>query len=43
MFTKCLELDPEDQPTQIFLERVKKLLKEGTPDAWSDVINMTSK
>lgn len=43
MFTKCAELDPVDQPTQIFLERVKKLLREGVPESWSDVINMTSK
>ncbi len=43
MFSKCAELDSEDQPTKLFLERVKKLLKDGVPEDWSDVISLTSK
>ena len=43
LFTKCAALDPDDQPTKVFLDRVKTLLNNGIPDTWSDVINMTSK
>lgn len=43
LFNKCLELDSEDQATVIFLERVKKLVKDGVPADWTDVVNMTSK
>ncbi len=43
LFTKCAELEPEDAATQIYLDRVKDLLKNGVPDNWTDVINMTSK
>ena len=43
LFTKCTELDSEDAASQIFLDRVKELIKNGIPEDWSDVINMTSK
>jgi len=43
LFTKCAELEPEDAATQIYLDRVMDLLKNGVPDNWTDVINMTSK
>ncbi len=43
LFTKCLDIAPDDDATKIFLDRVKTLIKEGTPAGWSDVINMTSK
>jgi len=43
MFTKCTELDPDDAASKIFLDRVKELIKNGVPEDWSDVINMTSK
>ena len=43
MFTKCIELVPDDEPSKIFLDRVKILLKEGVPEDWSDIVSMTSK
>jgi len=43
LFSKCLDIAPEDAATKIFLDRVKELLKNGKPEGWSDVINMTTK
>ena len=35
LFTKCTEIDPEDAASQIFLDRVKELIKNGIPEDWS--------
>lgn len=43
LFTKCHDLAPDDAATKMFLDRVKGLIKDGLPNDWSDVINMTSK
>lgn len=43
LFTKCAELDPEDDASRIFLERVRELIKTGIPADWTDIVNMTSK
>lgn len=43
LFSKCLDVAPDDAATKIFLDRVKDLLKNGKPEGWSDVINMTTK
>lgn len=43
LFSKCLEIEPDDAASSIFLEKVHKLVKEGVPPDWSDVVNMTSK
>ncbi len=42
-FTKCVELDPEDDASRIFLDRVKGLIKNGIAPDWTDIVNMTSK
>jgi len=43
LFTKCAEIDPDDDASKIFLERVKDLIRNGVAPDWSDVINMTTK
>lgn len=43
LFNKCLELDPEDDATRIFLDKVKALIKNGVSPDWTDIVNMTSK
>lgn len=43
LFTKCLEIEPNDAASKIYLDRVRELLKNGIPEDWTDVINMTSK
>ncbi len=43
LFTKCLDIAPEDAASRMFLDRVKALVKTGIPADWSDVVNMTSK
>jgi len=43
LFTKCTEIDPEDNASRIFLDRVKGLIKEGTGPDWSDIVNLTTK
>lgn len=43
LFTTCTEMDSEDKASELFRERVEELVKNGIPDDWSDVINMTSK
>lgn len=43
LFNKCLEIDPDDAASKIYLDRVRALLKNGIPDDWTDIINMTSK
>lgn len=43
LFTKCVELAPDDAASKIFLDRVKTLLHDGVPDGWTDIINMTTK
>jgi adenylate cyclase len=43
LFTKCSEIDPDDDASKLFLDRVKVLARDGAPADWSDVINMTSK
>jgi adenylate cyclase len=43
LFDQCREIDPDDEATKIFYERVATIVQNGVPDDWSDVINMTSK
>jgi len=43
LFMKCVELDPEDAASGIFLERVKGFIKNGVAPDWSDIVNLTSK
>ncbi|WP_439647449.1 adenylate/guanylate cyclase domain-containing protein [Brucepastera parasyntrophica] len=43
LFDKCLKLDPEDKPSRIFINRINTLIKEGIPENWTGVINLTSK
>lgn len=43
LFQKCLEIAPDDDTSKIFLDRVSNLLKNGVPEGWTDIINMTSK
>jgi adenylate cyclase len=42
-FRNCLELDPQDGPSQIFLERCAILEKAPPPDGWDGVFVMKSK
>ena len=42
-FKKVLEVLPEDPPTQVYMERARKLIITGVPDEWDGVVNMTSK
>jgi adenylate cyclase len=43
LFDRCSEINPDDEATKIFRERVATLVQHGVPADWSDVINMTSK
>ncbi len=43
LFSKCLDIAPDDAATKMFLDRVKSLARDGLPSDWSDVVNMTSK
>ena len=42
-FKKVLTVMPEDPPTQVYMERARKLIITGVPDEWDGVVNMTSK
>ena len=42
-FKKVLTVLPEDPPTQVYMERARKLIITGVPDEWDGVVNMTSK
>jgi len=42
-FTQALALDPQDEPSRIYLERAQQLLLNPPPDDWSPVILFASK
>ncbi|MBR6216882.1 MAG: adenylate/guanylate cyclase domain-containing protein, partial [Spirochaetaceae bacterium] len=42
-FKKVLTVMPEDPPTQVYMERARKLIITGVPYEWDGVVNMTSK
>lgn len=43
LFSKCAELDPDDDATRIFLDKIRGYIKNGVPADWTDIVNMTSK
>lgn len=42
-FKKCLELIPEDGPSQIYIERCEVFIKTPPPPDWDGVFVMTNK
>ena len=42
-FKVCLELDPEDGPSKIFIDRCQHLKEEHLPDDWDGVFVMKTK
>lgn len=42
-FTQALTLDPEDAPSELYIERCQDYLKEPPPEDWDGVFTMTSK
>ena len=44
LFNKCLEVSPDDEPSKMYVERMKMLLADAeTAATHSDIVNMTSK
>ncbi|MCF7805785.1 MAG: adenylate/guanylate cyclase domain-containing protein [Candidatus Marinimicrobia bacterium] len=42
-FTEALEIDPDDGPSQLFLERCRSYKKNPPPEDWDGAFTMTSK
>jgi adenylate cyclase len=42
-FAEALVLDPQDEPSRIYQDRVQQLLRHPPPDDWSPVITFASK
>jgi len=42
-FKKCLEIFPEDGPSQVYIERCDYFLKNPPPENWDGVFVMTTK
>ena len=42
-FISALKIDPEDGPSNLYLERVKEYSKNPPPDDWDGVFVMTEK
>lgn len=42
-FEKALSVDPEDGPSELYLERVNQYIESPPPDDWDGVFIMTSK
>ncbi len=43
LFRKCLELVPDDGPSQIYIERCDVFISSPPPEDWDGVFVMTSK
>jgi len=42
-FKRCLEIDPQDPPSQIYLQRCQSYLEEPPPMDWDGVFRLTKK
>jgi len=42
-FAACLEIDPDDGPSKLYLERCKKLKEDPPAQDWDGVFVMTTK
>lgn len=42
-FKKCLEIEPEDHPSQLYIERCEEYIKTPPPEDWDGVFVMTTK
>lgn len=42
-FTKCVQMNPSDTPSKIFVERCKTLMNSTLPDDWDGTYEMTHK
>lgn len=43
IFEKCLEIDPDDGPSKLYVERCDIFIAEPPPEDWDGVFVMTSK
>ncbi len=42
-FKKALEIDPEDGPSKLYVDRCEMLMKNPPPADWDGVFTMTTK
>jgi tetratricopeptide (TPR) repeat protein len=42
-FSKCLEIDPDDGPSKVYLDRCKEYIVTPPPQDWDGVFEMKSK
>ena len=42
-FEKCLDIDPDDRPSEVFVERCKYLMENPPPEDWDGVYQMLRK
>lgn len=42
-FEAALKIDPNDGPSEVYLDRAKQYLESPPPDSWDGIFVMTSK